>query len=128
MVRHLCDAGALFSDCEEDKFENSGGAALMLAAQNGYWEEVRLLCDVGVDPASLTLDGMTALHYASEKGHIHVARVLLAGGALETPIGDTSSRPACGIGIELTTKNPPKNAWMRRLLARGPAFRARPWL
>jgi ankyrin repeat protein len=58
-----------------------GSKALLLAAESGYGEIVRLLIARGADANSKTDNGWTALMAASERGHPEVVRLLLDNGA-----------------------------------------------
>ena len=60
------------------------------AARNGDFEAVRSLLAQGADANTAQGDGMSALHWAAERGHAAVADVLLAAGAAveaETRVG-----------------------------------------
>ena len=64
---------------------------LIDAARNGDLEAVRSLTAEGADPNAVQGDGMTALHWAAERGHAQVADLLLSAGAAveaKTRIGD----------------------------------------
>ncbi len=64
---------------------------LMDAARNGDVASVRSLLAEGADPSAAQGDGMTALHWAAERGHAQVAELLLSAGATveaKTRIGD----------------------------------------
>ena len=60
--------------------DNDGYTALMLAAEGGYVEMVRLLVEHGVD-VNAQYYGYTALMLAAEGGHVEVARFLVEHGA-----------------------------------------------
>ena len=55
--------------------------ALVDAARAGDLEEVRALLAQGVDASTAKGDGMTALHWAAERGHTVMAEELIAAGA-----------------------------------------------
>lgn len=75
-----------------------------------------------------TLEDKSALHYAVSCGHVSVTRVLLRAGCLESATDSRGCLPACLVGKNLMgSKDPCKEEWMRRVLARGPAFRALSW-
>lgn len=54
---------------------------LVDAAMRGDAAEVRSLLEDGADPNAARGDGMTALHWAGERGHVEVVRTLVAAGA-----------------------------------------------
>ena len=54
---------------------------LLEAARDGAAEAVRALVGDGADASAARGDGMTALHFAAERGHAAVARALLDAGA-----------------------------------------------
>ena len=54
-----------------------GAATFVEAAMNGNHEAVRALLKDGVDVNTTQADGMTALHWAAQKGDVELAKVLL---------------------------------------------------
>ena len=56
------------------------------AAMRGDVATVRSLLERGVDPNAAQGDGMTALHWAAERGHEELARVLITAGAKLEPV------------------------------------------
>lgn len=86
--------------------------------------------------ASMVVDpgqGITALHVAACMNLLDIARVLLEEGCEETTLtGVTKVPPAAFIGkpvgIAESDRDHAREGCMRRLLARGPAFRAVSWL
>lgn len=54
---------------------------LIAAAREGDVKAVRALLEEGADVNAAAGDGMTALHWAAQRGRVEVARVLIAGGA-----------------------------------------------
>jgi ankyrin repeat protein len=54
-----------------------GAAAFVDAAMNGNREAVRALLKDGADVNTTQADGMTALHWAAQKGDVELAKVLL---------------------------------------------------
>lgn len=61
---------------------------LILAAENGQAEVVKLLIDMGVDKEAQDRDDRTALHAAAEHGHENVVTLLLELGANKEGAGD----------------------------------------
>ena len=51
------------------------------AAQRGDEDAVRALLDQGADVQTAHTDGMTALHWAAQRGHVEMAEVLIYAGA-----------------------------------------------
>ena len=56
---------------------NDGTTALMLAAQDGHVEIVRLLLESGADKHLAMNDGRTALIVAPQRGHLEIVELLL---------------------------------------------------
>ena len=54
-----------------------GAAAVVEAAMNGNREAVRTLLKDGADVNTAQADGMTALHWAAQKGDVELAKILL---------------------------------------------------
>ena len=71
-VTTLVEAGALL-DLQEDKY---GMTALIMASNNNSTSIVKYLVGMGADPAIKSRFGMTALDYATEKGHAEVVAIL----------------------------------------------------
>jgi ankyrin repeat protein len=55
----------------------AGAAAFVEAAMNGNRDAVRALLKEGADVNTTQADGMTALHWAAQKGDVELAKVLL---------------------------------------------------
>lgn len=55
----------------------AGAAAFVDAAMNGNREAVRALLKDGADVNTTQADGMTALHWAAQKGDVELAKILL---------------------------------------------------
>ncbi len=55
----------------------AGAAAFVEAAMNGNRDAVRALLKDGADVNTTQADGMTALHWAAQKGDVELAKVLL---------------------------------------------------
>src|SRR5256885_4013805 len=54
-----------------------GGAAVVEAAMNGSRDAVRAMLKDGADVNTAQADGMTALHWAAQKGDVELAKLLL---------------------------------------------------
>jgi ankyrin repeat protein len=59
----------------------AGGAAVVEAAMSGNRDAVRTLLKDGADVNTTQADGMTALHWAAQKGDVDLAKLLLYAGA-----------------------------------------------
>src|SRR3954454_11950729 len=55
----------------------AGAAAFVEAAMNGNRDAVKALLKEGADVNTTQADGMTALHWAAQKGDVELAKVLL---------------------------------------------------
>src|SRR3954468_19682433 len=55
----------------------AGAAAFVDAAMNGNRDAVKALLKEGADVNTTQADGMTALHWAAQKGDVELAKVLL---------------------------------------------------
>ena len=82
-----------------------GMTALMIAAESGQVEVVKLLLDRGAAVNREDKQRLTALMWASGKGHLEIARLLLAAGADVHTVDVTgrNSPPDC------TTQGPDGN-------------------
>src|SRR5438270_11812415 len=54
-----------------------GGTAVVEAAMNGNRDAVRAMLKDGADVNTAQADGMTALHWAAQKGDVELAKLLL---------------------------------------------------
>lgn len=68
-----------------------GQTALMLAVRHGRGLMVRLLLRCGADTNIQDCQGTTALVYACERGHTHIARLLLQRAECDTSVTDRVS-------------------------------------
>ena len=60
-----------------DIFDNEGKSSLHLAAETGSMEVCKLLLDKNAFVNSKTKKGLTALHYAAQKGHVELVQYLI---------------------------------------------------
>ncbi|XP_078600101.1 uncharacterized protein LOC144875153 [Branchiostoma floridae x Branchiostoma japonicum] len=65
-------------DVDEKDF--AGCTALHLASEQGHFEVVEVLIDIGADPHTRDKQGDTALHWAAYHGHVKVVELLLSKG------------------------------------------------
>lgn len=72
IVRKLLDAGADIEATDRDSLQTP----LMFAAEAGHEETVRLLLNRGADTEKRDQEGFTALEWANEGEHEHVAKLL----------------------------------------------------
>ena len=70
-----------------------GATALILAAQSGHVEVVRLLLEAGADKDVADDDGATALMEAAYRGHVEVVRLLLEAGADKDMASNWATQP-----------------------------------
>lgn len=73
-------------DCSIDPLtyrDPGGDNCLHIAAYRGNSVAVQLLLKAGLDVNSVGEMGSTPLHYASQKGHFGVVKILMANGALK---------------------------------------------
>ena len=77
------------------KPQHPSGRALLLAADAGHLEVVRLLLEAGTDKDAAMRHGATALLYATHNGHLEVVRLLLEAradkDAVDTQIGEQTA-------------------------------------
>ncbi|MEM7260401.1 MAG: ankyrin repeat domain-containing protein [Planctomycetota bacterium] len=76
-LRSLIDEGINLNFVDS----KSGMTPLMLAANSGHTEVVRLLMSAGSDVHLAASDGASALHWAASRGHEEIAALLIDGGA-----------------------------------------------
>lgn len=104
---------------------------LLAAARKGDVAEVTKLLDAGVSPNCRSEYGATPLHYAADKGHVEVSKLLLARGANPaavddfygaTPLTWAGSRERVEVvGMLLRTGLPGTDAWLRSAAQEGNA-------
>ena len=101
----LHDDGAMgeASSCPGEAKDGNGMTALLRAASDQNWREVRNLILGGADPIVADGQGLTALHYAAFYGSAELAQTLIQHGPAgfvlcEAPGGETSLRVACERG------------------------------
>lgn len=75
-------------------YKDTGGDSLLhIAAYRGNIDAVALLLDAGVDPNIKGEMGYTALHYAGERKHWTISKVLVARGASIDTLNDFGTTP-----------------------------------
>ena len=99
----LHDDGAVAKTCSGEAKDANGMTALLRAASDQNWREVRKLILGGADPSVADGQGLTALDYAAFLGSSKLARTLIEHGPAglvlgEAPDGRTSLFVACGRG------------------------------
>lgn len=128
VVRELLRAGARVNG------GTSVNKPVVVASREGHVEIVRDLLGAGAIPTDDRPNSTTALHAAASLVHLKVVQVLLEHGCLETRLDVQGTTPADVIGKTylfgppVSARDPSEEGCMRRLLARGPTFRARSWL
>ncbi|XP_032387123.1 KN motif and ankyrin repeat domain-containing protein 4 isoform X1 [Etheostoma spectabile] len=78
----------------------TGQTALHLAVRHGRVVMVRLLLSCGADANLQDSQGTTALMFASERGHTHIARLLLERGQCDLTLTDKHGKTALSIAME----------------------------
>lgn len=76
VAQTLLDAGVSINQPD-----NNGNTALMIAAQNGHSNLIKLLLENGADVLQRNNDGNDALMSAVRNGHFHCAKLLIDSGA-----------------------------------------------
>ena len=89
--------------CSDEAKDDNGMTALLRAASDNNWKEVRKLMLGGADPSVADGQGLTAMHYASFYGSMELTRTLIEHGPAglvfsEAPGGETSLCVACQVG------------------------------
>ncbi|KAF7223146.1 KN motif and ankyrin repeat domain-containing protein 4 isoform X2 [Nothobranchius furzeri] len=95
VVRKLMELGNV-NICSKQ----TGQAALHLAVRHGRVVMVRLLLSRGADANIQDNQGKTALMFASERGHTHIARLLLERSQCDLRLTDKRGRSALSIAME----------------------------
>ncbi|XP_061818878.1 KN motif and ankyrin repeat domain-containing protein 4-like isoform X2 [Nerophis lumbriciformis] len=80
--------------------EQTGHTALHLAVRHGRVVMVRSLLSCGADADIQDGQGTTALMFACERGHTHIARLLLERTRCRLSLTDQSGRTALGIAVQ----------------------------
>uniref|UniRef100_A0A3Q2QR65 KN motif and ankyrin repeat domain-containing protein 4-like n=1 Tax=Fundulus heteroclitus TaxID=8078 RepID=A0A3Q2QR65_FUNHE len=92
VVRKLMELGNV-----NIRSNQTGQTALHLAVRHGRVVMVRLLLSCGADANVQDSQGMTALMFASERGHTHVARLLLERSQCDLRLTDKRGQTALSI-------------------------------
>ncbi|KAJ0059116.1 hypothetical protein NL108_008525 [Boleophthalmus pectinirostris] len=82
------------------KSSQTGQTALHLAVRHGRVVMVRLLLSCGADANIQDKEGTTALMFASERGHTHIARLLLERSQCDLNLADKHGRTALSIATQ----------------------------
>uniref|UniRef100_A0A3B4A1J4 Uncharacterized protein n=1 Tax=Periophthalmus magnuspinnatus TaxID=409849 RepID=A0A3B4A1J4_9GOBI len=82
------------------KSSQTGQTALHLAVRHGRVVMVRLLLSCGADANIQDKEGTTALMFASERGHTHIARLLLERSQCDLSLADKHGRTALSIATQ----------------------------
>lgn len=94
VVRRLMELGNINS-----RSGQTGLTALHLAVRHGRVVMVRLLLSCGADANIQDIQGTTALMFASERGHTHIARLLLERSQCDLTLTDKRGQTALSIAL-----------------------------
>ncbi|XP_076600394.1 KN motif and ankyrin repeat domain-containing protein 4-like [Chaetodon auriga] len=95
VVRKLMELGNIHV-----RSNQTGQTALHLAVRHGRVVMVRLLLSCGADANVQDSQGTTALMFASERGHTHIARLLLERSQCDLTLTDKRGRTALSIAMQ----------------------------
>ncbi|CAN9503111.1 unnamed protein product [Ophioblennius macclurei] len=95
VVRKLMELGSINIRSRE-----TGQTALHLAVRHGRVVMVRLLLSFGADANIQDTQGTTALMFASERGHTHIARLLLERSQCDLTLTDKQGQTALSIAMQ----------------------------
>uniref|UniRef100_A0A8C5HV32 KN motif and ankyrin repeat domain-containing protein 4-like n=1 Tax=Gouania willdenowi TaxID=441366 RepID=A0A8C5HV32_GOUWI len=97
VVRRLMELGNI-NICSTQ----TGQTALHLAVRHGRVVMVRLLLSFGADANIQDAQGTTALMFASERGHTHIARLLLERGQCDLMLANKRGQTALSIATQMS--------------------------
>uniref|UniRef100_A0AAX7SDT2 KN motif and ankyrin repeat domains 4 n=1 Tax=Astatotilapia calliptera TaxID=8154 RepID=A0AAX7SDT2_ASTCA len=95
VVRKLMEQGNI-----NIRSSKTGQTALHLAVRHGRVVMVRLLLSCGADANIQDSQGITALMFASERGHTHIARLLLERSQCDLTLTDKRGQTALSIAMQ----------------------------
>lgn len=95
VVRKLMELGSI-----NIRSRQTGQTALHLAVRHGRVVMVRLLLSFGADTNIQDIQGTTALMFASERGHTHIARLLLERSQCDLTLTDKKGQTALSIAMQ----------------------------
>ncbi|XP_047444448.1 KN motif and ankyrin repeat domain-containing protein 4-like [Mugil cephalus] len=95
VVRKLMELGNI-----NVRSSQTGQTALHLAVRHGRVVMVRLLLSCGADANIQDMQGTTALMFASERGHTHIARLLLERSQCDLMLTDKRGQTALSVAMQ----------------------------